>query len=318
MPVLHINEAEVAELLTMPEAVDAVETVFRKWALEEASNVPRMRCQTDHTMLHVLPAAAKTLKVIGYKAYTTTKKQARFHVTLYDGKTGDMLAIIQADQLGRIRTGAASGVATRYLARPDARTVGILGSGKQARTQLLAVAAVRPIEQAFVYSPTVENRQQFATTMTAECGFPVIAVDQPEQAVKQADVVCTITSSVKPVMLGEWLQPGQHLNIAGSNMKFKTEIDLEVIKRCSKVVVDSRDQAMMEAGDLIPAVNAGIIQWYDMPELGRLVDDHIPDRERTDEITLFKSLGIGLEDIAVGILVYEKARTAGKGRELDI
>lgn len=145
MPVLYLTEEEVGRIVNMDLALEAVTAAFRKLALEEAVNVPRQRCQTDQVMLHVLPAAAKTLGVIGFKAYTTSKPGARFHVTLFDGRTGALTAILEADQLGQFRTGAATGVATRKLAKADASTVGCFGTGKQARTQLLAVCKVRPI-----------------------------------------------------------------------------------------------------------------------------------------------------------------------------
>src|SRR6478609_553318 len=157
MPVLYLTEAEVRGLLSMDDALPAVESAFRKLALDEAENVPRRRCQTDQVMLHVLPAAAKTLGAIGFKAYTTSKQGTRFHVTLYDPRTGAMTAILEADLLGQFRTGAASGVATKKLARPDAATAGCIGTGKQARTQVLAVCKVRPVKAVAVYGRDPEG-----------------------------------------------------------------------------------------------------------------------------------------------------------------
>src|SRR5262245_45193428 len=136
MSVLYLTEDDVRRLLTMDLALEAVEAAFRKLSLDEAENVPRQRCQTDHVMLHVRPAAAKTLGAVGLKAYTTGKFPAQFHVTLFDPRTGVLTALLQADYLGQVRTGAASGVATKKLARKDAATVGLYGTGKQARTQL--------------------------------------------------------------------------------------------------------------------------------------------------------------------------------------
>src|ERR1700722_12361765 len=158
MPVLYLTEDEVGRLLTMDLALDAVGAAFRKLGLDEAENVPRRRCQTDHVMLHVLPAAAKTLGAIGFKAYTVSKAGARFHVTLFDPKTGGMAAILEADLLGQVPAGGAAGVATKKLARPDAATVGCYGTGKQARTQLLAVCKVRPIKRVYVFGPDPERR----------------------------------------------------------------------------------------------------------------------------------------------------------------
>lgn len=159
MPVLYLTEDDVRQLLTMDLALETVEQAFRKVSLDEAVNVPRQRCQTDHVMLHVLPAAVKTLNAIGYKAYTTTKQGAQFHVTLFDSHTGAMAALIQADHLGQIRTGAATGVATKKLARREATTVGLIGTGKQARTQLLAVCKIRKIAEVHVYGRDEERRK---------------------------------------------------------------------------------------------------------------------------------------------------------------
>src|SRR5262249_39622647 len=153
MPVLLLSEDDVRRVLTMDMALSAVEDGLRKLALEEVQNVPRSRSQTDHVMLHVLSASAKTLGVCGYKVYSTSRRGANFQVGLYDGKTGALLSLMQADYLGQMRTGAASGVATQYMARPDASEVGCFGSGKQARTQVLAVCAVRKVRRVQVYSP---------------------------------------------------------------------------------------------------------------------------------------------------------------------
>jgi alanine dehydrogenase len=318
MPVLHLTEDEVRGLLTMDEAIVAVESALRKMALEEAFNVPRSRCQTDHVMLHVLPAAAKTLGVIGYKAYVTSRAGGRFHVTIYDGKTGEMLAVMQADYLGQVRTGAASAVATKHLARKDCATAGIFGAGKQARTQLLGVSKVRKLTRAVVWSPSEERRKTFATEMTPACGIEVVPAATPEEAARGLDIICTATSSREPVLFGAWLSPGQHVNAIGSNYLAKAEIDVEVVRRARIVTVDSKEQGRLEAGDLVAALDQGVIEWIDVAELGRVVAMRTLGRQSAQDITLFKSLGIGLEDIAVAKKVYEKAKEAGIGRWLDL
>jgi alanine dehydrogenase len=318
MPVLHLTEDEVRGLLTMELAIEAVEAGLRKMALEEAFNVPRSRCQTDQAMLHVLPAAAKTLGVIGYKAYVTTRAGARFHVTIYDGKTGEMLAVMQADYLGQVRTGAASAVATKHLSRKDSTTVGIFGSGKQARTQLLGASKVRKLSRAVVWSPSEDRRTAFAREMTAACGFEVAPAGAPEEAARGLDIVCTATSAREPVLFGEWVSPGQHLNVIGSNYLAKAEIDVEVLRRANVVVIDSKDQGRLEAGDLVAALDQGAIEWIDVAELGRVVAMRAAGRQSPEDVTLFKSLGIGLEDIAVAIRVFHKAKEAGVGRWIEL
>jgi len=318
MPVLFLTEDEVRQVLTMELAIEGVEAGLRKMALEETVNNPRTRAQTDHAMLHVLSAAAKTLGVLGFKAYSTSKKGTRFHVTLYDGKTGEMSALMQADYMGQMRTGAASAVATKHLARKDATTCGIFGSGKQARTQLLGVSKVRKLTRAHVWSPTEANRNAFATEMSAMCGIEVIPVATPEEAARNLDIICTATTAREPVLKGEWLSPGQHLNIAGSNFLAKSEIDIEVVKRARLVAIDSKDQGKAEAGDLVEALDKGVLEWADITELGRIVAGRATGRETPEDITLFKSLGIGLEDIAVGIKVLTKAKEAGIGKWLEL
>src|SRR5262245_49221005 len=161
MGVLLLNDDEVRQLLTMEDALEVVEQALRKMALDEAFNIPRSRVQTDHAMLHVMSAGAKSLGVMGYKAYATSRKGANFHVGLFDGKSGALLALIQADYLGQVRTGAATGVATKYMSRQEATTVGVFGSGKQARTQVQAVCKVRKVHRIHVYSPSEQNRRQF-------------------------------------------------------------------------------------------------------------------------------------------------------------
>jgi ornithine cyclodeaminase/alanine dehydrogenase-like protein (mu-crystallin family) len=318
MPVLHLTEDDVRGLLTMDDAIGAVEAALRKMALEEAFNVPRARCQTDHVMLHVLPAAAKTLGVIGLKAYVTSRAGARFHVTIYDGKTGEMLALLQADYLGQVRTGAASAVATKHLARKDSTTAGIFGAGKQARTQLLAVSTVRKLTHAVVWSPSEERRRAFAAEMTTACGIEVVPATTPEEAARGLDIICTATSAREPVLFGAWISPGLHVNVIGSNYLAKSEIDVDVVRRANLVTIDSRDQGRLEAGDLVAALDQGVIEWIDIAELGRVVAMRTPGRQSAQDITLFKSLGIGLEDIAVAKTVYEKAKAAGVGRWLDL
>jgi alanine dehydrogenase len=318
MPVLYLTEDEVSQLLTMELAIEAVEAGLRKMALEEAFNVPRSRCQTDNAMLHVLPAAAKTLGALGFKAYTTTKKGARFHLTIYDGKTGEMAGLMQADQLGRMRTGAASAVATKYLARPEAATVGLFGTGKQARTQLLGVCKVRLVRKAFVYSRSEESRVSFAAELSAACGTEVVPVAAPEEAARGHDIIITATNAREPVLKGEWLSEGQHLNIVGSNFLTKSEIDVEVVRRANVVVIDSKDQGKIEAGDFVAALDQRVLEWSDVQELGRVVAGRAPGRTSPQDVTLFKSLGIGLEDVAVGARVLAKAKEAGVGKWLDL
>jgi ornithine cyclodeaminase/alanine dehydrogenase-like protein (mu-crystallin family) len=317
MPVLMLNEDEVRQLLTMDMALEAVEAVLRKQALEEASNIPRARCQTDHAMLHVMSASAKTFGALGYKAYTTSRKGAQFHIGLFDGKTGELKALLQADYLGQIRTGAASGVATQYMARPDAQEVGCFGSGKQARTQVIAVCKVRRVSRVQVYSPNEERRRRFCAEMSEACGCEVQPVPRPELAAQDKDIVITATASREPVLYGDWLSEGTHLNVVGSNFFTKAEVDVVAVRRCEIIVVDSKDQARLEAGDFSQALEDGSIHWSDVHELGQVIVGRYPGRAHAQDVTMFKSLGIALEDIAVAARVYDKAIAQGVGKMVE-
>jgi alanine dehydrogenase len=317
MSVLMLTENDVRRLLTIDMALEAVEQVLRKQALDEAQNIPRARCQTDHAMLHVMSGAAKTLGILGYKAYTTTRKGAHFHVALYDGKSGALLALIQADYLGQMRTGAASGVATQYMARHDAQEVGLFGTGKQARTQLLAVCKVRNIRHVHVYSPNDEHRRQFAHEMRALCQCDIDPVPRPELAAQDKDIVITATSSREPVLSGNWIAEGTHLNVIGSNFLGKAEVDAVAVRRCESIIVDSKDQARLEAGDFAQALEEGSIHWADVHELGQVIVGRFTGRAHPQDVTLFKSLGIALEDIAVAAKVYARANETGAGTTID-
>jgi len=318
MPVMFLTEDDVRQLLTMEMALEAVEDGLRKMALEEAGNIPRARCQTDHAMLHVMSAAVKTLGIMGYKAYTTSKKGTHFHVALYDGKTGSQTALIQADYLGQVRTGAASGVATQYMARPDAQEVGLFGSGKQARTQLQAICTVRKVRRVQVYSLNEERRRQFAREMTDLCQCDVEPVPRPEMAAEDKDIVITATTSREPVLNGHWIAEGTHLNVVGSNFLGKAEVDAVTVRRCESIVVDSKDQARLEAGDFVAALEEGSIHWADIHELGQVIVGRYTGRAHSQDVTLFKSLGLALEDIVVAARVVAKAQAAGVGRLVDL
>lgn len=317
MPVLMLSEQDVQQLLTMDMALAAVEEILRQMGREEAQNVPRARCQTEQVMLHIMSGAARALGYIGYKAYASRRGGAGFHVGLYDGKTGELLALMQADYLGQMRTGAASGVATQYMARMDAVEVGLYGTGKQARTQAWAVCKARKIRRLQVYSRSADNRRRFAQQMQDICQCDIEPVPRPEMAAQDKDIVITATTSREPVLHGTWLSEGTHLNIIGSNALARAEVDSVTIRRSDSIVVDSKEQARLEAGDFVAALEEGTLQWARVHELGQIIIGRYTGRAHSQDITLFKSLGIALEDVAVAARVYEKAKTAGVGKWLD-
>ncbi|MGB8644495.1 MAG: ornithine cyclodeaminase family protein [Anaerolineae bacterium] len=317
MPIL-IREPEVEKLLPMSQALVLVEEALRAMGEGRALNRPRQRVRGEAGVLHVMPAALPDKGYMGFKAYTAFHGKAQFYFHLFDVHTGEYLAIMEADRLGQIRTGAASGVATRYLARADAQTVGIYGAGWQASSQLAAVCGVRQIRSVRCYSRDPERRRAFADRMSNTLNVPVEPVDDPQKAAQDRDIVITITSAAEPVLLGRWLAPGAHVNAAGSNWPQRREVDSTVITRSSAIFVDSLEQARLEAGDLIQPVAEGLLDWDRVHEIGALLANKVPGRTQPADITLFKSGGIAVEDVAVAGWVYEQARAAGIGERLPL
>ena len=315
---LLLREQDITELLDIETAIAAVEEVLRDQAEGYATNRPRYRVAMPASQLHVMAAGDKRLGVTGLKAYTASRKGARFLVLLYDSENGDLLAMIEGDRLGQMRTGAASGVATKYMARADADTIGIYGTGWQAESQLMAVCAVRKIKSIKAYGRNAERREAFARKMTELLRVEVTSVEAPEQAARGQSIVITATSAREPVLKGEWIEPGTHLNVVGSNFLSKAEVDVETIRRASIIAVDSIEQSRVEAGDLMPAIERGVISWESVTELGRIVAGRDIGRASEEDVTLFKSNGIALEDISTALRVYDLARERGIGENIDL
>ncbi len=315
---LWLREADVSALLSMEDVIAAVEDGFRLLGEGAAVNHPRSRSVTPSGVLNVMHAAAPTLGVMGLKSYAVTARGARFVAVLYRLEDGTPVAIAEADRLGQIRTGAASAVATRHLARGDAGALGIIGAGWQARSQVEAIARVRPVALVKVFSRSQERRETFASEMVADLGAEVVAVDSAEEAVDGCDIVVTATSAREPVLRGDWLRPGMHVNAVGSNAASRCEIDVTAVRRSDRIAVDSLAQARIECGDLIAADRAGEPVWDRVVELGAITARATPGRQAAGEITLFESQGIALEDVVTMDLLYRKAVAAGAGQRLSL
>jgi alanine dehydrogenase len=312
-----IREADVPSLLPMSDAIAAVEAALAELASERASNRPRQRVPLASGLLHVMPASLPSRGMAGLKAYTSVRNgQTRFHVLLYDVQSGRLAAIIEADRLGQIRTGAATGVATKYLAAADASTLAVVGTGWQARSQVEAVVAVRPICRVRAFGRDPERRARFCREVADVVRIPVEPAASARDAVEGADIVVTATTSRDPVVQAEWIAPGTLVNAVGSNQLGRRELDPELLRRASLVVVDSRAQARHEAGDLVPLIEAGTLAWESLLELGDVIIGKVPRPE--NGIAVFKSLGLAIEDVAVGSLVYERAIERGIGEELPM
>lgn len=315
---LVLREGDVRRVLTMPDTVAVLEQAFGAMADGLAVNLPRSRIMLADGVLNMLAAAAPTLGLLGFKTYTAFREGVRFVVMLFSAQDGQLLAIIEADWLGRMRTGGTSALATKYLARHNATTVGLIGTGNQAMTQLMGICAVLNITTVYAYSRRPQACKIFCDEMTKVLGTQVIPVGSPRQAVEAADILITATSSPEPVLQGEWLRQGCHINAIGSNWPTKREIDLSTLQRSFLIVTDSRDQAHEEAGDFIIPADEGLFDWSRVDELSNVVGAHGPQRESPENITLYKGLGIALEDIATAAHVYQLAKQRGLGEELNI
>lgn len=310
---LFLREDDVTRLLRMDDVIAAVDGAFREHGAGRAVNRPRQRTIADGAALHVMSGGVPSAGVMGLKAYSSARTGTRFLSMLYSTQTGELLAVMEANALGQMRTGAASAVATRALARPEAGSVGVIGTGRQARSQLLAVSRVRPIALAKCYSRTKPRAEAFAGAMIEELGMEVAVVGSAQEAVEDVDVIITITSAREPVLLGSWLRPGVHINAAGANAAGRRELDAEAVARSAVIAVDDLDQARTECGDLIHADAAGVAAWDRAVELGAILTGRAPGRGTADEITLFESQGIAIEDVVTMKLAYERARAAGVG-----
>ena len=316
---LHISEAEARAVLTMPMAVEAVEAISRKQATGEVVVHPRRRFELPGGgFFHYMAAADFSLGFVAMKQYTFVRGKLRFLVPIYEMSTGDLLALIEADYMGQLRTGAASGVATKYLARKDASVAAIIGTGGQAKTQLEAVATVRKLESARAYGRDAAKCEKFSEEMAKRLGIPVHICSSAAEAVHGADIVSTATTASQPVVFGANLSPGAHINAIGANHAHKRELDDEAVASADIIVVDSVEQSRQEAGDLIIAFHGDESCWTGVKKLSEIVAGKASGRTSDSEVTLFKSNGIASWDLAVAIKVYAMAREKGLGRELPL
>jgi ornithine cyclodeaminase/alanine dehydrogenase-like protein (mu-crystallin family) len=316
---LHISEGEVRQLLDMPQALEAVEEICRRQATGEVIVHPRRRFELPGGgFFHYMAAADYSTGFVAIKQYTYVRGKLQFLVPLYEMATGSLLALIEADYMGQLRTGAASGVATKYLAREDSRVAAVIGAGGQAKTQLEAVAAVRKLEFARVYSRDAAKREKFCNQMSERLGIPITPSRSSAEALRGVDIVCTATTASQPVVNGADLSPGAHINAIGANHAHKRELDDEAIASADIIVVDSVEQSRQEAGDLIIAFHGDEICWTGVKKLSEIVAGKTSGRTSPSEVTLFKSNGIASWDLAAAMRVYASARERKIGRELPL
>jgi alanine dehydrogenase len=307
---LYLTEAEVAELMTPADALEAVEGSFRRLAAGEVENVPRRRMRLDGGVFAVMSAVDPGLGLAGLKSYAWLDEGTPFVVVLFDTEKAELAAVIEADKLGQLRTGAASGVAAKHLAKEGISSLGIIGCGWQARSQVACIReAVPGIERVVAYCRSEARLREFCRETGAQAG-------ESHRDPAEQDIVVTATTARDPVLRGEWLRAGALVCAIGANDPRHRELDNAVLERAAFVCCDSREQARLESGDLIEPAEAGVLDWLEVHELQEVVAGELPGRQAGDDIVLFKSNGIAAWDVAAGAVAVELARARGVGREL--
>lgn len=318
---LILGPKDVAACTAMGAMVDAIEAGIREEAAGGAVYPPRMNLPTANGFFRVMPAVMRESGVMGFKVFNgSVEHGVRYIIGLYDAESGALLSLMDAAYLTAARTGATTGVATRYLAPTDAPRVGVIGSGLEGRTNLAAVCTVRAVERVKVFSPTPGNRERFAVEMADELGVTIDAVASPEDAVGDTDIVIVATNTTGHADLiayrGEWMEAGQHVNSIGSTGGQLREIDPETFRRAHRIAMDSKAQVEDESGDAVAALAENAYPAARVVELKELVDGLTPARA-ADEITLFKSVGTAIQDVMAGYAVYQEALRQERGHEVD-
>ena len=301
----------------MTDAIEVISEVFEFSGRGKVINPPRQQIDLHSGYLRITSAAVAPIQKIAVKVSSSMifENPSGRVLILIDSSSGKILSLLEVFHLGSLRTGAASGVATKLLSKKNAKTAGIFGSGRQARTQLLAVASVRPIENIIATSPNSDHLRDFCFQMTEELGISVLPAKRAKE-LYSCDILITATTSKEPVILGRYLQPGTHINAIGANRIERRELDGEVIRRCSTVMVDNKEQAKQESSALIYAIDNGDISWENVAEMGEIITGRSKGRTTPEAITLYNSHGIAMEDVALASKAYELALEKGIGIEI--
>lgn len=314
---LFLRDEDVRKCISMDEMLEAIESMQRHYGNGEAYNLARRKIIASGGMLSVMGGGLYYQGMLGVKTYTVVKGVYSFQVSLYDADTGKLLCYTQANRLGQLRTGATSGVAVRHLAKSDATTIGIIGTGGQAPTQLEAVCKVRKINKVIAYSRNAERREAFARSMADTMGMVVEAADSNRKAVEGSDIIICIAATTTPVLEGDWLSDGNTVIGAGPSSWQHQEVDDATFSKADKIFVDSPEQAPMEAGDMASAVDRGLLQWSQLLELRHAVAGKVKGRDNDQQIIYAKLMGTGVADVAAAALAYKKAQEMGLGTEMD-
>ncbi len=318
MPLL-LTDGDVNQVMTMQDCVGVIEDMLDQAHRGMAWLTPRSHIRTPQGYHHIMPGAILDTGVVGLKVYTARfPGGSRFLTVLHDSETGDLLALLQGGRCSQLRTGAISGVASKHMAREDASVVGIIGTGAQARAQLEGTCAVRNITSVRAFDIVPEKAVEFAAQMSELLNVEVTAAESAQACVEGADIAITMTTSPNPVLFGEWLEPGMHLSIMGSNHWTRREVDNDVISRVDTIVVDNLEEAKRYSGDLLFSIDQGLTRWEQVQELASVAAGQGVGRPSEDSITMFKSHGIGVSDVAAAAFVYKRAKEEGLGTELPL
>lgn len=315
---LFLDESTVSKLVNMADALQSTEAVLRDAGQNGVINIPRVRAPLAKGILRITAAVWTARGYYGVKVSSTSVfgRNAGRLFLLYQEESGNAVAAVQVFQMGTLRTGAASGVATKYMAKKDARTLGVIGPGRQAKTQIEAICRVRPIEEIRVFGRKREPLLEFCSEISEAVKIDVRPAECAEQAVTGADIIVTATTSSEPVVLGRWLQPGVHINAIGANYESRRELDTEVVTRAAVVATDDPEQVRYEATDLAAPVREGLFSWDRVLPLASIVAGQKPGRMADSDITIYKSLGVAFEDVALAVVAYERALKSGAGIKL--
>ena len=310
-----ITHEQVKSLVSMSDAIECMERAFREEGEGATLQPPRLNVKAGRGWLRIGPATLEKSGWMGFKAMNLVPGTGvRYQVHLYEIASGSLVAIMDAQHLTTLRTGATSAVATRRLARSGAGTVALLGSGVEARAQLEAMQVEGRVGSARVFSPTKANREQLAVDFAQRYRMKIAPADSAEEAVSGADLILAAVKSTEPVLFGRWLRAGTHINSVGTARRDQREIDQETFERSARIIVDTKDGVFGEAGDAVAA--QARIDAQKVHELAKVVTGAAQGRESPEEITLFKSVGTGIQDIAVAALIYQRAVERSVGVEL--
>ena len=310
---IYLSNADVRSLLTYADCVGVIDDLFRHEAEGNAENHPTTSLNLPKGFHRTKVGGAYGFGAYGLKTYGRVPGPVgvRYLVLLYNTTDGSLDAIMDAKDLGEIRTAAVSAVAANHMARKNAHTIGIIGTGREARGQIAALKSVRNITEIKCWSRSAENRAAFAKDIEARDGIKVVPCETAKDAVDGVDIIVTVSAADDPVLFGEWLQPGQHICAIGATSLFRRELDIDAVKRADRIAVENMEQAMSECGELIYAAHNRALKWKTVHELHEIVSGKVPGRPFEEAVTLVDTIGVGAEDVAVGAYVLKLARERG-------